>query len=71
MVDGGQLLPPAVDRGRTRPGGGRGHVRPVLVTDRTKYDAQEKMANKEKEHEKLVARCREFLGDDAIPIGFE
>ena len=32
-----------------------------------KYDAQEKMANKEKEHERLVARCRELLGEDAIP----
>ena len=36
-----------------------------------KYEAQERMANKQKEHEKLVVRCREFLGDDAIPIGFE
>ena len=32
-----------------------------------KYDAQEKMANKEKEHERLVARCRELLGEDAAP----
>ena len=32
-----------------------------------KYDAQEKMANKEKEHERLVTRCRELLGEDATP----
>lgn len=32
-----------------------------------KEEAQQEMANKEKEHERLVARCRELLGEDATP----
>ena len=32
-----------------------------------KEEARQEMANKEKEHERLVARCRELLGEDAIP----
>ena len=32
-----------------------------------KEEGRQEMANKEKEHERLVARCRELLGEDAIP----
>ena len=32
-----------------------------------KEEARQEMANKEKEHERLVTRCRELLGEDAIP----
>ena len=32
-----------------------------------KEEAQQEMANKEKEHERLVTRCRELLGEDATP----
>ena len=32
-----------------------------------KEEARQEMANKEKEHERLVARCRELLGEDATP----
>ena len=32
-----------------------------------KEEAQQEMANKEKEHERLVTRCRELLGEDAAP----
>lgn len=32
-----------------------------------KEEARQEMANKEKEHERLVTRCRELLGEDATP----
>ena len=32
-----------------------------------KVEARQEMANKEKEHERLVTRCRELLGEDATP----